>query len=249
MKLIVLALVAAFSLSASAQWKNESALSVIKTGGNTRLETYDFNTKHVKKSGNQTYTLGGHYILGTTENRDSSGNFNDNTVETARNWDVFGRFGQDLSSKFSIFAGIQFEGNQFAGFNQRNNYDLGGKYKFVATDKVNSFATLAYRYTTEQLLMRNTDGDTVFNDNKVAAFYQFDKIVREGFSYKVWAEYVYNFTRTEDFLFNIEPSVALAMNDTFSIKVAYKAMYDNQPATEGFEQWDTQFTTSLLARF
>lgn len=250
MKSILILLVAITSFAANAQWKNESALAVLITGGNTQLETYNLKTESTLKKEKRSYSFGGHYTLGTQAEREEDDNneFQDEEV-SARNWDVHARYTQDLSKKTSAFVQIMIEGDEFAGYNQRDNYDLGGKYKFVESDKLNSFVTLAYRYTIERTVDEDEDGADKFSDNKAVTYYEINKVVREGFSYKFWIEYVYNFTRTEDFLINFEPSLAFALNETFSVKIAYKGMYDNEPAVEGYEQMDWQYTTALLANF
>ena len=39
------------------------------------------------------------------------------------------------------------------------------------------------------------------------------------------------------------------INEMFSMKVAYKANYDNSPNVEGNEYTDYQYTTALVAEF
>lgn len=237
------------TLSAQAQWKNESALTIIKTGGNTELETYSAKTESTLKKEKRSYSFGGHYTLGTkgVDNNDD-GEF-DGKEDTARNWDAHARYTQDLTVKTAAFIGIIFQGDEFAGYEQRENYEIGGKYKFVESEELNSFATLAYRYTIEKLGEDDPNGEDTLRDNKGVAYYEINKEIREGFSYKFWIEYVYNFTRTPDYLINFEPSIAFAINDTFSLQLAYKGMYDNAPATDDLEKMDFQYTTALLANF
>ena len=249
MKSLLVLLVAVCSLNVRAQWKNQSELAALVTGGNTEIETYNLKSESTLKKEKRSYSFGGHYTLGTKGiDNDADGEF-DGKEESARNWDAHARYTQDLSAKTAAFIQVMFEGDRFAGYKQRQNYDLGGKYKFVESEKLNSFATLAYRYTIEQTVTRNEDDEDVFNDNKAVTYYEINKEIRKGFSYKFWIEYIYNFTRTEDFLINFEPSLAFAMSETFSVKIAYKGMYDNEPATEGNEQMDWQYTTALLASF
>ena len=63
-----------------------------------------------------------------------------------------------------------------------------------------------------------------------------------------------NFSESDDYLISFEPSIAVAMNKTFSLKVAYKGDYDNEPAVdadsgERNEYLDYTTTTSLIAKF
>ena len=247
MRILLSFLALTISLAAQAEWKNQSELAVIKTGGNSELETYNLKTESTLEQGKRTYSFGGHYTLGTSVSEDEDGE--EVKEESARNWDVHGKYTQELTKMTSGFIGIMYEGDEFAGYERRDNYDLGGKYKFVDTKKTKSFATLAYRYTKEKTI-ENEDGEQeTFNDNKGVLYYELKRNVREGFDYKFWIEYVYNFTRTEDYLINLEPSLAFALNETFSVKLAYKYMYDNEPATEETEMVDYVYTTALLANF
>lgn len=248
MKSILILLVAVCSLSVNAEWKNQSELAMIRTGGNTELETYNLKTESTLKKEKRSYSFGGHYTLGTNGIKNDEGDF-DGKEDSARNWDVHARYTQELTKKTAAFFQIMFEGDEFAGYDERQNYDLGMKYKFTESEKLNSFASLAYRYTIETAVEEDAEGENEYTDSKAVAYYEINKLVREGFSYKFWMEYVYNFTRTEDFLINFEPSLSLAMNETFSLKIAYKGMYDNEPAVEGNEQMDWQYTTALLANF
>lgn len=249
MKSILLLVGMLLALSVQAQWSNESALTMIQTGGNTELETYSAKSESTLKKEKRSYRFGGHYTLGT-RGVDSNGDGNfDGKEETARNWDAHTRYTQNISLKTSAFVGIIYQGDEFAGYERRENYETGGKYKFVESKKLNSFVTLAYRYTIEQTVEENDEGIDKFNDHKAVTYYEINRVVREGFSYKFWIEYVYNFTRTEDYLINFEPSLAFALNEVFSVKLAYKGMYDNLPASEGLERMDYQYTTALLANF
>lgn len=59
MKSILILLVAVTGLSAHAQWKNQSELSMLVTGGNTELETYNLKTESTKAMDKNTYSFGG----------------------------------------------------------------------------------------------------------------------------------------------------------------------------------------------
>ena len=255
MQLMLVAVLCIFSLNTLAnEWSNESELSLLQTGGNTELETYNLKTQSTLKQEKRSYSLGGHYTLGSSEVEDPDDSTKTVRETTARNWDVNGKYEQVLSKKTNAFVAVKYEGDEFAGISQRENYDLGAKYKFTEKKEYNSFFELGYRFTVERTLERNEDDEDRFEDNKGRAYYELNRIVRAGFSYKFWVEYIYNFTRTEDYLINFEPSIAFSLNETFSVKLAYKGMYDNDPAAaangqDRLETFDWIYTTALLAKF
>ncbi len=237
-----------FSLFASVKFANESEVSVVQTSGNSVVETYNAKTLSKWEITKRTYSLGAHYTLGTSENVDEVTGEKKN-VESARNWDVNAKYEQKLTKALSGFLGIMFEGNEYTGIKQRENYDLGGKHFITKTDKLNSFYELGVRYTVERTVVRDKDNEDVFNYTKGRFYYEIDHKKSETFSYKFWLEYLPNFTETEDYLINAEPSVAFVINSSFSLKTAYKIMYDNVPNIEGNKYTDTILSTSLIAKF
>jgi putative salt-induced outer membrane protein len=246
MKIILIAFVALLSASVVAQNKfsHESGLTLIETAGNTETETYDLSTKNVYDTTVRKYILSGHYTLSSVEDNNDA---TDNT--TARNWDIKLGMEQSLSEKlFAIFS-IQYEGNEFANLNQRRNIDLGLKYILTKTDKMNQSAAFGYRTSEEQRITRDEDGDDQFTFSKGFLKYEIDHKVTKTMSYAFWTEYIPNFTESDDYQINFEPSLSVVMTDMFSLKVAYKGMYDNERNPGVEERLDTITTTSLIAKF
>lgn len=233
---------------AETKFSNESEVSIIQTGGNSSVETYNAKTLSKWARTKRTYSFGGHYTLGSSEQTDEVTGDKE-TIESARNWDVMAKYEQILSGKLSGYLAIQYQGDKFSGYNQRENLDLGAKYTIKNTDKTKSFAELGARYTIEKRIQEDEDGEDKFNFTKARLYYEIAHKKSESLSYKFWFEYLPNFTDTEDYIITYEPSVAFVLSSTFSLKTAYKAIYDNVPNVEGFKNTDYTFTTSLLAKF
>ena len=107
-----------------------------------------------------------------------------------------------------------------------------------------------YRYTVEKLTVaEDGTGGEDQDFSKLRFYYEIDKKVTKTFSYKFWTEYLPNLDEPEDYIITFEPSIAVVLDDTFSLKVAYKGIYDNQPNIEGNEYLDYTQTTSLIAKF
>ena len=240
-----------FTSSAYAAITNESEVLLLQTGGNSVVETYNAKTIFSLKKDKRSYTFSGHYTLGVSEQTDANGDTE--KIESARNWDALVRYEQELNAKLSGFTALQYEGDEFAGYKQRQNTDLGLKYILTKTDKINSFVEFGARYTMEKSTTRDEDGDDQLDYTKARFYYEFSNKVSKTLSYKFWTEYIPNFTDNEDYLLNFEPSLSYVLSDTFSLKTAYKGIYDNQPAVsdsgERDEYLDFIFTTSLIAKF
>lgn len=234
--------------AAETKFNNESELSLIQTGGNSTVETYNGKTKSTWTKGKRIYSFGGHYTLGYSEVTDDTTG-DDEKKENVRNWDVNGRYEQVLSKSINGFSAVKYEGDEFSGYKQRENLDIGLKYIISNTDTTKSSFELGARYTIEKSITRDEDNEDVFNYTKARMYYEVTYTQSKTVVYKFWTEYLPNFTESDDYLVTYEPSVALALSNTFSLKTSYKAVYDNQPNIEGNENTDYTFTTSLLAKF
>lgn len=234
MKKTILLFIILCPLTAFAQLKNESELSILATGGNSEAQTTNAKTTNLYQWEKYASTFGGHYTYG-----ENSGNV------SIRNWDVNGREERELTRKIAIVMGEIIEGNKFTAIKARYNSDIGMKYYYSKGDRRTFFSELAYRYAVEDRFgpLENT------YDHKARLYNEYDEKYSETLQYKFWLEYVPNFSDGHDYLVNAEASLTSILNSTFSLKVAYKGMYDNSPAFSGFKNYDYLTTTSLVAKF
>lgn len=222
-------------------------LAIVSTGGNSRIETYNAKTETTYKQGRRTYGFGGHYTLGLSDQAEDNQE-DAELVENARNWDAALNYEQELTRKVGAYIGVQYEGDRFSGYKQRENYDIGGKYTFVDTDKETFYLEAGYRYTEELRTEEADNGQDVFYFNKVNLTTELLR-KRKNYTYGVWLQYLPNFTDSEDYQINIEPSLTVIINDLFSLKVSYRGNYDNQPNVTGNERLDWKYTTALVAKY
>lgn len=232
MKLIVL-IAMLFSTMAFAKLTHESEISTVATGGNSNVETYLFKTLNSYVVDIRTYRIGGHYTYGEADNNVS-----------ARDWDGFGRYEQMITSRSAFTVGELVEGYRFQGIKARYNTDLGYKYYLIKSDAKNLFSEAGYRYTIEDRYAE----DNQF-ENKGRLFTEYNQKVSETFQYRLWIEYVPNFTNSDDYLLTYEASATAILTSIFSLKVAYKGIYDQEPAVVGNKNYDYTYTTSLVAKF
>lgn len=215
-----------------AEVKNESELGVKVQGGNTETESYKAKSETEFSHETNKYTLGGHYMYGTSR-----------SVIDTRNWSGYLKYGHKLSEKFSLLAGYLIEGDKFKGIKDRSNYDLGLGYEIMKTETFTWISEAGYRYT----IQNNTD-NTDQKDSKGRFYTKADKKLREGMDGVLWVEYLYNFTKTEKWILTFEPSLSFVLTEKLFLKLAYKGIYENQPQV-GFKKYDYEYITSLMAKF
>lgn len=233
MKLLSL-LALLFSSVAMAQFANESQYALLQTGGNSQVQTQNAKTTNTYKWTANQVGFGGHYTYGESAE----------TV-SARNWDLNGKYERELSKDISVVGGEVIEGNRFTGIKTRYNTDIGVKHYFLRNDAQILFSELSYRYSIEDRYapIANT------YDNKGRSYNEFSHKFSETVQYKVWLEYVPNFTAGSDYLINGEASVTTILSSVFSLKVAYLGNYDNLPAKSDLKNYDYATTTALVAKF
>lgn len=237
----LISFISLFSTVVYAEVSHESSVGIVSTTGNTEMETYNVKTATKYINGDWDYALSGHYTLGTQI--DSA---TDEKVESARNWDVSARIGRKIYKNLSGFIAHKIEGDEFAGFIERNNTDLGITYTFYRTDTTYLFSDLGYR----RQVTNPVEGEA-YDSNKGRLYVETQKKINPNFSYKFWVEYLPDFAADDENgnQANFEPSIAATLTDIFSLQVAYKGMYNSAPVGDATEYYDSVFTTSLLAKF
>ena len=233
MKLLI-AVLSLFCLPALAKLTHESELAIIAAGGNTDLQTINTATKNKYEfEGRSTVLFGGHYTYG------------ENTgALSARNWDANGKYEFAITDRFSAVTGETIEGNRFQDVKARYNTALGGKYFFMKEDNQDFFMELAYRYSAED----RYKAENVYQQ-KARTYAEWNKKQSATLQWKFWLEYLPNFTAGSDWMLTGEGSMTAILSSMFSLKVAYKGLYDNLPAAPGLKNYDYITVTSLVAKF
>ncbi|MBY0516539.1 MAG: DUF481 domain-containing protein [Bacteriovoracaceae bacterium] len=232
MKLLAL-LIFALSLPAYAALTHESEVSMVNTGGNSELQAYNTTTKNKYQFTKDALYFGGHYTYGEAAN-----------TLSARNWDVNTKYEQLLSEHFSAVYGEILEGNRFQDVKIRYNTDAGLKYYAVKSDAQSWFFEGAYRYTIEDRYV----AENVYQ-HKARTYTEWNKKYSETLQWKLWLEYIPNFSNGHDWMMTGEASATAILTSMFSLKVAYKGLYDNLPASSNLKNYDYITTTSLVAKF
>jgi putative salt-induced outer membrane protein len=220
-------------------FKNESELSTALVSGNSNTETYGFKQLSTFQWEEfNTLKGSGRYIQGR-----SSG------VESAKAWDAGLRYERGLSDLWSTFVAHTFESDIYAGYVQRNSTDAGAKYFITKNETTNFFLEAGYRY---QHIDYVRSRPLVQNYSNSARLYsEISHNFNTSFSGKLWAEYIPNFTDSEAYFINTEPSVTAIVSSVFSLKSSYLMKYQNpnKANVSNRSYMDTTFLTSLVAKF
>ncbi len=216
-------------------WSHESELGLILSGGNSDTKTLNAKQKTDYKWTKNTVIFKAAYLYGK-----SSG------VESANGWSLGLRYDRSISTDFTVFLGDSYESDKYAGFDKRNNIDLGGKYYFLNTSKEKYvFSELGYRFTSETA----TGATSAASKSFLRVYSEASMKLTESATAKVWFEYLPSLSESGDYLFNFEPSIAVTLDGNFALKAAYLGKYDAIPSASGIKKYDYIYSTALVAKF
>lgn len=233
MKFMFVMLLSAISISSFAQFKSEDSASVNIAGGNTDLKTYSFKSDNAYAVDKSTYKLLGTYQYGESD-----------SVRSAENWSLGLRYDYAFLPKTGLYFGELVEADRFSGYDRRFNTDLGITHIFYKSDSSSLLAESGMRYTIEKALYDGADE----KDFKGRLYVEAVEVLKENVKGKFWVEYLPNFSESDKYLVNLEPSVIVTLSKTFSMKSAYLWKYNNAPIS-GKSKYDYNYTLSLLANF
>lgn len=226
----------------AAAWKHESEAAVVTTSGNTETQSYSAKQKTSYTFDSNILALSGSFLQTRTSG-----------TETAKNWDASLRYERTLTADWSLFAQVGAEAAPYSGITQRDNADLGGKYYFIKKPKNEFFAELGARVS-RTLTADGTTSTGAFklgetkNETMARAYVEYTQPITETVDGKLWVEYLPNFTNPDGYRLNFEPSLYVAMNNMFSLKLAYLSKTDNA-FVDPKKKTDTISTVSLVAKF
>ena len=128
---------------------------------------------------------------------------------------------------------------------QRDSSDVGGKYIFIKSATISLFSEAGYRQTKTL----SSIGAPTKNESFGRLYTEYSNKINESVTGKIWVEYLPNFTNSDSYLLNYEPSLSVMMNSNLSLKVSYLVKYHNTTMLATEKKEDTTFTTALVAKF
>lgn len=216
-----------------ATFTNEAELGIASANGNSKTQTVNAKESADVKWAMNVLSLRSRYL-----------NANARGVETARYFMAGLRYERELSNHFGLFVGETLEKDRFANIDKRLLSDIGGKYRYIETERTKFFSELGYRYFHEDRL----------DDSQ--AFSSYGRLYNEwehkwspNYSTKLWNEYLPNFSDAKDWLLNSEASISVMINEVFSLKTSMLVRYDHSPAPGVIYKTDSLFSTALVGKF
>ncbi len=218
-----------------AQFSHESEVSILTSGGNSEFSTWNLKSRNDYKLSKSNYQLSGHYTYGEA-----------GEVESARNWDAKLGYERHFKKGWLGYFSQQVEADKFKGIDSRYNTDIGAGLELLNKEKHKIKTELGYRYTVEKH-RNSTQADDKYQKGR--AYIENDHQLTETLFFRVWFEYIPNFSEGSDYMFNGGSSIQASLNSIFSLKVSYEGNYDNMPTISSNRKYDYQYTTSLIAKF
>jgi putative salt-induced outer membrane protein YdiY len=208
---------------------DEEAGAVVQSG-NASSETYNVKSDNMYTENGNVYRLTFDYLDTRT------------FADRALFWDTTARYERILFDRINAFADEKWESDARAGYTQRTSTDVGGKYYFVKSDENTLLGDLGYRY-----------GDTLQDFAHTYANYariygEWTRNLEKIVSFKVWIEYLPNFSQPSAYLFNCEESLSFMLANLISFKVAYLTRYQ-AVVLPGLYNTDNTTTIALVAKF
>lgn len=227
-----LALAQKVEANADPIFKNESELGIVITRGNTQTDTINAKQLNSYQWTKNLLRFNGGYLRSKTRG-----------IESARAWSLGLRYERAVATRFSLFLAQAIESDRFAGYTQRLNTDLGGKYQLLKTEELSWLAEAGYRLQVEE----RTNGSRK-NSNFARLYTEAENQFNKSVSGKFWAEYLPNFTDSRAYLVNAEASLTASLTSIFSARTGYLWKFQNQPASAA-KKTDMVYTASLVAKF
>lgn len=212
---------------------NESEAGIVVATGNARSQTFNFKQLNTYEWVENLLKFEGRYLKSSSRDLDS-----------AKYWSLGLRYERILSDRFSLFLSQAVESDIFAGYLQRYNTDVGGKYALVKSEEVRWNLEAGYRYMAEH---RFTQPDQKNHFGRI--FTEVSKDWTKSVTALYWLEYLANFTESKAYRINTELSLTAVLTDILSVKSAYLLKFNNVPSSVTAEKTDTLLTTSLVAKF
>jgi putative salt-induced outer membrane protein len=231
---------------AQAQLTNESELGMVIVGGNAETQTTNLKHQSMYKQDANQYGFKARYTK-------AENTVNGEKQLAAQNWATGLRYDRALAEKFGAFVSYDIESDRFAGYLQRDQAGIGLTRTVYDTEEFKWSGEVGYTHLTQDFA--NSDEVGRVSGAKVAT--KASGKVKEGITAALTFDYSYFFDdmlkseqdQGQNYFFNAEPSLAILLNNMFSLKLAYLIKYQNQLPAGVEERTDTTYSTTLVAKF
>lgn len=238
--LSALSLVSAATLAAQDKPKEKAVKVVgdfgyVMASGNSEVSTLNLGEKLTWKPDSSKFSLDqfAKYVYGKTDGE-----------ESANQLGIGGRANYALSPRLSVFAGVDFDRDPFAGIDKRFNEPVG--LSWLALDaKKNKFTIeggangVQVTYTE---LQANGEFDEQYFSARLAGIYKW--LFSEKGYFQLFGEYLPALKDGVGYRATTEAAIIAPIAGIVALKVSYLMRYNSQPPA-GFEKTDRTFTTGI----
>jgi len=222
-----------YTAAAEPTLKNESEAGLVITTGNTDIKTITAKHSTTYVFDENTLKFNARFLKSSTF-----------SIESARFWTLGLRYERAFTDVLSGFVAQGIESDKFSGYLQKYNTDIGMKYILANNaEELKWFVEGGYRYTAQN----NINGSKP-RSHYARLYTEVEKPFNKDVTAKFWAEYLPNFTTSEDWQANGELSLTAVMSSVFSVKMGYLAKFDNLPVA-GLKKVDSIATAALVAKY
>jgi putative salt-induced outer membrane protein len=213
-------------------WKDSAELSYMNTTGNTQTRS---------TAGKNTY--GYDWAKTTLEVICGGLSSKNNGVKIAEKYYANEKMTYRYYGKNYAYERFAWDRDPFAGFDQRYDSSVGLGRELLSKPKDVLILELGGGYTNEQ---RTVTGVNDFVSGRAYSKYTHSFTGAAYFSQD--AEYIANFTHSDDYRFNAETALMATLTNKLGLKISYQINFVNKPP-EGKVKTDTQTGVALVANF
>ncbi len=217
---------------AEPDWKGELGLSYLSVSGNSETESLGLEFDLQRRPEPWGLVLRARFQR-TEENGE----------ETAERYFTSLRGERSLSEPWSLFAGVNAERDEYAGFDLRSVVEAGSLYKLLTGPVHELIFELGATFTEEDFVDRT---ETSYLGALAGFAYVWH--VNEGTKFIQRAVYHPNFDNSDDWRLTAETALTTSLTQRLALKLGYQLRYDNHPADQA-EKRDTTTTASLVVNF
>jgi len=236
---VALALAGAFLIGAGSVSAQDPApvhltldLGFVDVSGNTNVTTFNLGEKLSYTTGRWTLSQSAGVIYGSTDGS-----------ATAEQYDAGVRADYAVVDRLSVFAGVTYYRNVFAGLAERWNEGAGLAWKALTATRDSLQLEGALVTNQERNLL---DQRSTFGAGRAAL--QFKHLFGESAFFSQFLEWTASVEDSDDQRVNSESALTAPISKQIALKAAYVIRFDNQPEP-GKLDTDRTFTTGLQIAF
>ncbi len=204
----------------------------VSATGNSQITTGSLGDKLTLARGNWTLRQSAAYVYGKTDGTESANQLRAGVRAEYR-----------LTSRFSAFAGANYERNPYAGFSRRLDELFGAQWRALTAAHDSVTISVGGLYT----LQSNTNGTTSDSPSgHLAAWYKHTFRPNTFFSQSV--DYIPDLTQPGERRTNAESILSAPLTSLISLRLSYLMQYNSQPPAS-FRTTDRIFTSGLQVAF